>query len=152
MLPLRGPRLKYSGRRIGIQYYPHADQVRQASRLQLLDNVGAMQLHRAEADAETAGDALVGLACGHQLENLALAGCQRGHADLQRGAFETLFIRSIIPMQRALDAFNQRVLAQRVLDEVEGAGLHCCNRQRNGTMPSDEDHRDTPAADIEKLL
>jgi len=25
---------------------------------------------------------------------------------LQRGAFETLFIRPIIPTQRALDAFN----------------------------------------------
>jgi hypothetical protein len=29
--------------RIGIHYYPHADQVRQTSRPQLLDNAGAMQ-------------------------------------------------------------------------------------------------------------
>jgi hypothetical protein len=59
--------------RIGIQYYPHANQVRQASRLQLLDNVGAMQLNGAKADAEMAGDDLVGLARGHQLEDLTFA-------------------------------------------------------------------------------
>ncbi len=56
------------GALIRIDYYPHADQVRQASRLQLLDNVGAVQLDGAKADAEMASDNLIGLARGHQLE------------------------------------------------------------------------------------
>jgi hypothetical protein len=60
--------------RIGIYYYRHADQVRQASRLQLLDNVGAMQLNGAKAYAETAGDDLVGLARGHQIEDFTFPG------------------------------------------------------------------------------
>jgi hypothetical protein len=95
-----------SGSQIGVDDYPHADQVRQASRLQLLDDIGEMQLDRTEADAESADDDLVGLARGRQLEDLSFARCQRGHPCLQRGAFETLFIRPIIPTQRALDAFN----------------------------------------------
>ena len=55
-------------------------------------------------------------------------------------------------MQRSLDAFEQGVLAQRLLDEIEGAGLHRCNRQRNRAMAGDEYHRDAPAAEIELLL
>src|SRR5262245_2689672 len=55
---------------IGIQYYPHADQIREASRLQLLGYMGAMQLDSAKTDAKLAGDDLVGLARGNQLKNL----------------------------------------------------------------------------------
>ena len=50
--------------RIEVHNYPHSDQVRQASRLQLLDNVGAVQLDGSKANAEMAGDDLVGLARG----------------------------------------------------------------------------------------
>jgi len=73
-------KITVSSIRSGVHYYPHPDQVRQAARLQLLDNVGTMQLDRAKADAETTGDDLIGLAPGHQLEHLAFAGRQRGHA------------------------------------------------------------------------
>ena len=66
----------YLRSRIGIHDYPHADQVRQASRLQLLNDVGSMKLDRAKADAELSGDDLVGLARGHQLEHVTLARCQ----------------------------------------------------------------------------
>jgi len=68
--------------RVGIQYYAHADQVRQAAGFQLLDNVGAMQLDSAKADTETAGNDLVRLASGYQLEDLALSRCQQGCAAL----------------------------------------------------------------------
>src|SRR5258705_8537748 len=111
-----------------------------------------MQLDGAKADTETAGDNLVGLARGYEFEYLTFAGCQQGGADLQRCALETLFIRPIVPMQRSLDAFEQGVLAQRLLDEIEGASLHRCNCQRNSAMAGDEYHGDPPAADIEVLL
>jgi hypothetical protein len=52
-----------------------------------------------------AGDDLVGLARGHQLEDLAFARCQQSQPALQSGAFQTLFVGPIIPMQRSLDAF-----------------------------------------------
>jgi hypothetical protein len=42
--------------------------------LQLLDNVGAMQLNGAKAYAETAGYDLVGLARGHQIEDFTFPG------------------------------------------------------------------------------
>ena len=79
--------------------------------MQLLDNAGAMQLNGAKADAEMAGDDFVGLARGHQLEYLTFARCQQGSAELQCGAFETLFVCPVVPMQRSLDAFEQGVLA-----------------------------------------
>jgi hypothetical protein len=41
-------------------------------------------------------------------------------------------------MQRSLDAFEQLVLAQRLLDEIESSRLHRRrNRQRNGAMAGD---------------
>src|SRR6516165_3726584 len=101
-----------------------------------------MQLDRAKADAEMAGDDLVGFARGHQFEYLAFARCQQSQAALQRGAFETLFVGPIIPMQRALDAFEQRLLAQRLLDEIKGARLHRRDRQLHSAMPGDEYHGD----------
>src|SRR5437868_8909338 len=79
----------------GVHYYPHTDQVRKASRLQFLDNVGAMQLDSPEANAEMAGDHLVGLARDDQLKDLTLTGCQQSGTSLQRGAFEALFISPI---------------------------------------------------------
>src|SRR5215469_7570706 len=111
-----------------------------------------MQLYRAKADAEMAGDDFVRLARGHQLEDLTLARCQRGCADLQCGAFETFLVRPIIPMQCSLDAFEQGVLAQWLFDKVEGSSLHRRNRQRNCAVAGDEYDRNTPAADIELLL
>ena len=36
------PDMRLSGTRIEVHNYPHADQVRQASRLELLDDVGAV--------------------------------------------------------------------------------------------------------------
>src|SRR5208282_3785338 len=149
---LQRPGITASSVGIGVYYYRHADQVRQAPRLQLLDNVSAMQLDGAKADAEMAGDDLVRLARRDQLEYVAFAGCQQGRAGLQRGAFETLFIRPVVPMQRSLDIFEQGVLAQWLLDEIEGPGLHRCNRQRNRAMARYKYNRDTPAADIESLL
>src|SRR5262249_16581443 len=138
--------------RIEVHDYPHADQVRQALRLQLLDNVGAVQLDGSKADAELAGDDLVGLARGDQLKDLAFAGCQQSGTGLQRGALETLLVRPIIPVQRPLDTFEQDVLAQSLLDKIERSCLHPRNCQRKGAVASDEDNRDTPAADIELLL
>src|SRR5262245_49355320 len=111
-----------------------------------------MQLYRAKADAETAGDDFVRLARGYQLKDLTLAVCQRGCADLQCGALETFLVRPVIPMQSSLDAFEQGVLAQWLLDKVEGPSLHRCNRQRNCAVPGDEYHRNTPTSDIELLL
>ena len=95
----------------GTHYYPHADQIRKTSRLQLFDNVGAMQLDGSKADAEITGDNLVGLARDDQLKNLTLAGCQQSSTGLQRGALETLFIGPIVPEQRSFDTFEQGVLA-----------------------------------------
>ena len=62
-----------------------------------------MQLYCAKTDAEMAGDDFVWLARGYQLKDLTLAGCQRGCADLQCGAFETFLVCPIIPIQRSLD-------------------------------------------------
>src|SRR5215813_2891974 len=131
------PEMVLLGTRIKVHNYPHADQVRQASRLQLLDNVGAVQLDGSKANAEMAGDNLVGLSRGDQLKDLTFARCQQSGTGLQRGALETLLVRPIIPMQ--LDTFEQDVLAQRLLDKIERSGLHCCNRQRNRTVTGDED-------------
>ena len=67
----------------GVHYYPHANQVRKASRLQLLDNVGAMQFDGPKANGEMAGDNLVRLACCDQLieersSPAITSGAQRG--------------------------------------------------------------------------
>ena len=112
----------------------------------------SMQLYSAKADAEMAGDDFVRLARGHQLKDLTLAGCQRGGADLQCRAFKALLVRPVIPMQGSLDAFEQDVLAQWLLDKVEGPSLHRCDRQRNCALVGDEYHRNASAADIELLL
>src|SRR5690348_854594 len=123
----RRPEMTLLGTRIKVHDYRHADQVRQASRLQLLDNVGAMQLDGSKANAKMAGDSLVGLARRDQLKDLPFAGCQQSGTGLQRGALETLLVRPIVPMQRPLDAFEQDLLAQWLLDEIERSGLHCRN-------------------------
>src|SRR5216683_2181935 len=99
-----------------------------------------------------AGDDLVWLARGHQLKDLTFAGCQQGHTNLQRGAFEALLVGLVIPMQRSLNAFEQGVFAQRLLDEVKGSRSHRYNCQRNVAVAGNEYNRDTPAADIELLL
>src|SRR6476620_925507 len=82
------PRFAVSGACIRVHYYAHSDQVRQTPRLQLLDNVSAVQLDGAKTDTEIAGDDLVGFARGHQFEDLTFARCQQRRAGLQSGAFE----------------------------------------------------------------
>jgi hypothetical protein len=42
--------------------------------------------------------------------------------------------------------------AKRLLDEIEGPGLHRRNRQRNSAMAGDEYHWYPPTANIEDLL
>ena len=58
-----------------IQYDRHTDQIRQTSRFQFLDNVGAVQLDGTKADAKARRDNFVRLASGDQFEYLAFAGC-----------------------------------------------------------------------------
>jgi hypothetical protein len=70
-----------------------------------------MQLDGSKANAELAGNNLIGLARNDQLKDLALTGCQQRGTGLQRSALETLFIRPIVLVQRPLDPLEQGVLA-----------------------------------------
>jgi hypothetical protein len=49
-----------------------------------------MELDGTEADTKMAGDDLIQLTSGRQLEYLTFPGRQQGRADLQCGALETL--------------------------------------------------------------
>src|SRR3569623_1006089 len=55
-----------------------ADDIHDRVGFHLLQDAGALVLHREEARAERAGDLLGGQAGDHQVEHLALTGCEPG--------------------------------------------------------------------------
>src|ERR1700730_5513574 len=61
-------------------------------------------------------------------------------------------MRGVIPMQRSLDAVEQHLLAQRLLDKIESARLNRRDGEGNRAVAGNEDHRDPPAANIQLLL
>lgn len=99
-----------------------------------------------------ARDQFIGFASGYPIEHLALAAGEQGYSSLQDSALETLLVCPRVPVERSLDTFQERILAQRLFDEVEGACLHRGRCQGNSAMAGDEYHRDPPTANIELLL
>ena len=106
---------------IHLRDHGHADQVREARRLQFLHDPRTVYLDGARADAEFAGDDLVGTASGEPLEDLTLP---RGepiqppaHVEASRLAAQRLLAQC----QSLRDAVENGAVRKRLFDEVDGA-------------------------------
>src|SRR5579875_1808575 len=108
-----------------------------------------MDFDRAEADPETARDHLVLLAHGDKPHDLALPRRE------PCGARRELPTRGGLPadggvlIEGSLDAVEKRILLERLLQELEGAGPQGCDRDRHRAVTRDEDDRDAPGPGIQ---
>ena len=100
-----------------------------------------MVFDRALADAEVGGDVFAGLAGEHQLHDLALARgqaskvrCCRLPPNRQLGRISNL-------LQGMLDAGEEFVAADRLLDEIRSPGSHGLDRRRHIALAGDHDGR-----------
>ena len=119
----------------------HANQVRQAARLQLLHHPRAVHLDRARADAELAGDGLVGRAAGEPFEDIPLARGQpvEPAADVAESRFAAP--RFFVQGQSLCDCVENGIVRKRLLDEVDGACLDRPDRHRDVAVARDDDDR-----------
>jgi hypothetical protein len=111
-----------------------------------------MDLDRALAQVEVAGDDLVRLAGHDQAEHLGLAWRQRlePRADCIALA-EQAPRRSVLP-ERLRDAVEQVLVPERFLDEIHRAGLHRLDGHWDVAMTRDEDDRQDRMTRAELLL
>lgn len=111
-----------------------------------------MDLNGALADAEIARHDLVGPTIGHEHEHLFLARRQRSVPTAQ---LITLIEQTPvvgIGGERTMDAVDQFLIAEGLLQEIECTMLDGFDGHRNIGMTADENHGDDRAAAIEFLL
>src|SRR5688572_24761459 len=130
----------------------HAHQMRERRRLHLFHHARAVNFHRALTQLQIAGDHFVRLAVHHEIEHFALA---------RRQSFETapyvvaLAERSAIAavfLQRLVDAIDEVLVAERLLDEIDRARLHGLHCHRHVAVTGDEDDRQDRMLFVELLL
>ena len=116
-------------------------EVRERVRFHFLHHARAMNLHvQALGQVQVARDDLVGLAGHDQVEHFALARRERleslpDHVALGEHATAAHLF------QRLVDAVQQVLVAERLLDEIDGARLHCLDGHRHVAVSRDEDDR-----------
>src|SRR5258705_12019500 len=111
-----------------------------------------MELHRLLADPEVAGDLLVEPALDDEPEHVPLARGQRVEALADRRQLGPLLPRLAVVAKRPLDDVEQRLIAERLLQEVDGAGLDGPDARRDVGVTADEDDGDVASLLDEALL
>src|SRR5690606_14609274 len=89
----------------------HAHEVREGIRAHLLHDTRAVDLDRALADVQVAGDDLVGLALRDQFQNLALARRQLRHPPADFVALLELAAHLAVLFERAVDPVDEVLVA-----------------------------------------
>src|SRR5215831_18722474 len=122
----------------------HANEFRGRLGPELLDDMGAVDLDGAEADAETLRDDLVGLGLRDEIEDLPFAWRQARGTPPQLCHLRRLEVVPVFPIDGALDAVEQCILIYRLLDEIERPGAQSGDCCRYRAMSGNEDHRKVP--------
>ena len=128
----------------------HADQIGEAARAHLGHQIGAIDLDRARADAEIVGDGLVGLA-GDQASSTCRSRSDKVRELGRDGRGSSSRLPVLVPRSSAArTACEQRLVVERLLDEVDGAGLHRLDGQRHVAMAGDDDDRKVACPGLER--
>ena len=101
--------------------------------IELLRDVGAVRLDRLGADLESAGNALAAFPAQDQLEDFALARGEHRKSLRQLSPTVALFSRLEIALERGVDPVEKLLAVERLLQEINGAGLHGANH--HGHVP-----------------
>ena len=109
-------------------------------------------MHRLFADVELAPDQLVGQSQRHQARHLELARRQALELGFRFGAARHLLARRAAELDRAPDGVDQRLILERLFQEVAGAVLHRLHRQFDVAVAGDEHDRHRPTALAQYLL
>ena len=117
--------------------------------LEPLHHVAAMHLDGAQADAEPGGELLVRFAGEQPLQHLALPRGQLIDPLACHAAALAARLAFLEHVERLVEAGEQRLLGERLLDEVDRALLHGAHRGRHLAMPGHHDHRPVDAALLE---
>jgi hypothetical protein len=112
---------------------------------------GAVVLDRALADAEVGGNVLAGLAGEHPVHHLALSRRQTREVGRRRLPPFLQLVRVLRQFERPLDAGDQFVAADRLLDEIQRARLHRLDRHRHVAVAGDHDRGQVMAVVVEFL-
>ena len=121
-------------------------------RVHLFHDARPMDLHGARTDAQILRNGLVLLALGHEIEHFAFARRERLEVRLDARMLAERLAQLAVLDDGALDAIQQVLVAERFLQEIEGAVLHGLDGHRDVAMARHEDHRDHRAAQVELLL
>ena len=111
-----------------------------------------MNLDRALAEAEVRSHHLIRLATGHQGKHFPLARRQRVEPLANAGALTERRAILAIPLQRPLNAVDQILVPEGLLQEIKGSVLHGFDRHGDIAVSGDEDHGNHGAAQVELLL
>src|SRR5690242_4508347 len=107
-----------------------------------------MDLDGSLADTEISRNHLVCLALGDEIQDFAFARTQRGESFLDAIRVPQAYAVLGIADQRTLDAVEQLLVPEWLLQEIESAVLHGFDRHRDVAVARDEDHGDRRAAKI----
>ena len=118
-----------------------ADELRDAAGLHFPHDLAAMHLDGHLADPELAGDLLVEPPGDDQRHHLALARGQRLEAGAQFGQPHLAGAAGAVLFERRADRVEQILVAERLGQELDGAGLHRPHRHRDVAIAGDEDDR-----------
>jgi len=138
--------------RLEVRTGAEAHQLGDRSGLRLLHHAAAVELHRLLADAEIACDLLVEPALNDEPEHVALAGRQRVEPHADAGDFRPISPCLAIAPQRAVDDVEQGLVAERLLEEIDRAGLDRAHARGYVGMTADEDDRDVMPGPVEAFL
>jgi hypothetical protein len=104
------------------------------------------------ANAEVIGDGFVGKTLRQAIEDIALARSQRLQAD-GRIAYPVLGRALAVEAAIAfLERGKERILLERLFDEIDRAALHRPHRQADVAMTGHDDHRQADAFVLKRLL
>jgi hypothetical protein len=107
-----------------------------------LEDVGAVEFHRARRDAQMVGNGLVVVAAEQLVEHLALALAQAGQRSAQALGLrpDWLALRAG-GRQGLLHAVDQQVVLEGLFQKIPGAVLDCGNGHAHIAMPGEKQHR-----------
>ena len=117
-----------------------------------MHHVAALRLHGLFRGPELRGDLLVQPAGHDQRHDLALPGGQGVVAIAQRERPGQFLAALPIALERVLHGVEQRLIVERLGEDVERAGLHRPDGERDVGVRGQEDHREIVAAAGESPL
>src|SRR2546428_7551817 len=119
----------------------HHDQFGDGFRSHLLPHTAAVALDRLLGSGELHRDLPVELPGDGACEHLTLPRRESVDPAPEFAAFSGFRLALAAPDQRARDGVEKLAIITRLLEEVEGASLHCPDGHRDVTVASEEDDR-----------